>query len=108
VCVAAGVDPATFVEIVRNGGGMAYGTYFERRAARIFAGDFSPTFALALMRKDAGLALDLARAVSVPAPVLEETKRTYDEAMERGWGQEDFSAVTHVVEQRIGRPLSRA
>ncbi len=107
VCVQAGVDPATFVEIVRSGGGMAYGTYFERRAGRIFAGDFSPTFALALMRKDAGLALDLAHAVRVPAPILEETKRAYDEAVERGWGAEDFSAVTHLIEHRIGRPLSR-
>lgn len=107
VCVQSGVDPATFVAIVRSGGGMAYGTYFERRATRIFDGDFSPTFALALMRKDAGLALDLARAVNVPAPILEETTRTYDEAMERGWGQEDFSAVTHVIEQRMGRALSR-
>ncbi|MEK7447077.1 MAG: NAD-binding protein [candidate division NC10 bacterium] len=91
---------------MRNGGGMAYGTYFERRAGRIFSSDFSPTFALELVRKDAGLALDLARAVSVPAPILEEAKRTYDEAAERGWGQEDFSAVTHVIETRIGRRLS--
>ena len=106
VCVKAGVDPDTFYEIVRNGGGMAYGTYFERRARRILDGDFSPTFTLALMRKDAGLALDLARAVRVPAPILEEAKRTYDEAAERGWGQEDFSAVTHVIETRIGRRLS--
>jgi 3-hydroxyisobutyrate dehydrogenase len=105
-CVRSGVDPATFYEVVRSGGGMAYGTYFERRAKRIFDGDFSPTFMLELMRKDAGLALDLARSVKVPAPILEETKRTYDEAVEAGWGREDFSAVTHVVERRIGRALS--
>ena len=59
-----------------------------------------------LMRKDAGLALDLARSVKVPAPMLEETKRTYDEAVDAGWGTEDFSAVTHVIENRIGRRLS--
>ena len=61
-----------------------------------------------LMRKDAGLALDLAHASKVPAPMLEETKRTYDEAVEKGWGREDFSAVTHVIERRIGRKLSKA
>ncbi|OGK96533.1 MAG: hypothetical protein A3I14_08995 [Candidatus Rokubacteria bacterium RIFCSPLOWO2_02_FULL_73_56] len=106
VCVASGVDRATFYEVVRSGGGMAYGTYFERRAQRIFDGDFSPTFMLELMRKDAALALALAEAVKVPAPMLAETKRTYDEAVARGWGKEDFSAVTHVVEHRIGRTLS--
>ena len=107
VVVQAGVDPTTFYEVVRKGGGMAYGTYFERRAKRIFDGDFSPTFIAELMLKDAGLALDLARAAKVPTPILEETKRTYDEEIAKGWGKEDFSAVTHVIEQRIGRKLSK-
>ncbi len=106
ICVQSGVDPTTFYEVVRNGGGMAYGTYFERRAKRIFDGEFSPTFMLELMRKDATLAEALARSVQVPAPMLEETKRTYDEALDSGWGREDFSAVTHVIEKRIGRRLS--
>jgi hypothetical protein len=86
---------------------MAYGTYFERRAKRIFDGEFSPTFMCELMRKDAGLALALAKASHVPTPILDETKRTYDEAVDSGWGKEDFSAVTHVIEKRIGRKLSR-
>ena len=107
VCVQSGVDRDTFYEVVRKGGGMAYGTYFERRVKRIFDGDFSPTFAAELMLKDAGLALDLARSAKVPAPILEETKRTYAEAVENGWGKEDFSAVTHVIEKRIGRKVSK-
>jgi 3-hydroxyisobutyrate dehydrogenase len=107
VCVQSGVDAETFYEVVRNGGGMAFGTYFDRRAKRIIDGEFSPTFMLELMRKDVTLASALARASRVPAPMLEETKRTYDEAVEAGWGKEDFSAVTHVIEKRIGRPLSR-
>ena len=106
VCVQSGVDAGIFYEVVRKGGGMAYGTYFERRARRILDGEFSPTFMLELMRKDAGLALALARSTGVPTPMLEETKRAYDEAVEAGWGREDFSAVTHVIEKRIGRKLS--
>jgi 3-hydroxyisobutyrate dehydrogenase len=86
---------------------MAYGTYFERRARRMLDGDFSPTFMAELMLKDVGLALDLARRSMVPAPLLEETKRAYEEAVSSGWGREDFSAVTHVIEQRIGRKLGR-
>jgi 3-hydroxyisobutyrate dehydrogenase-like beta-hydroxyacid dehydrogenase len=105
-CVRAGVDPDTFYQVVCKGGGMAYGTYWERRAKRVCDGEFSPTFMLQHMRKDATLALDHARAVAVPTPLLEETKRTYDLAMESGWGTQDFSAVTHVIEKRIGRTLS--
>lgn len=107
VCVQSGVDPSVFYDVVCQGGGMAYGRYFERRAKRIFEGEFSPTFMAELMLKDARLALDLAKSVKVPTPMLEETKRTYDEAIASGWGKEDFSAVTHVVEKRIGRKLSR-
>jgi 3-hydroxyisobutyrate dehydrogenase len=106
MAVQAGVDPATFYDVVRKGGGMAFGTYFDRRAKRIFDGEFSPTFMLEHMRKDATLALTLAHAVRVPTPMLEETKRTYDEALDSGWGKEDFSAVTHVIEKRINRRLS--
>jgi 3-hydroxyisobutyrate dehydrogenase-like beta-hydroxyacid dehydrogenase len=86
---------------------MAYGTYFERRAQRIFSGEFSPTFMLDLMRKDVALDSQLARRLRVPTPMLDETLRTYDEASAAGWGREDFSAVTHVIEKRIGRALSR-
>jgi 3-hydroxyisobutyrate dehydrogenase len=106
VCVKSGVDPYVFYDVVMQGGGMAYGRYFERRVKRMLDGDFSPTFAVELMRKDAGLALDQARAAKVPTPMLEETKRTYDEAVQGGWAREDFSGVTHVIEQRIGRKIS--
>ena len=107
VCVQSGVDPYVLYDVVMNGGGMAYGRYFERRVKRMLDGDFSPTFAVELMRKDAGLALDQARAANVPTPLLEETKRTYDAAVDAGWGGEDFSGVTHVIEQRIGRKISQ-
>ncbi len=106
VAVQSGVDPAVFYEVVRSGGGMAYGTYFERRAKRILDGEFAPTFLLELMRKDAGLALQMAEQAHVPTPMLKETKASYDEAVNAGWGKEDFSAVTHVIERRIGRKLS--
>jgi 3-hydroxyisobutyrate dehydrogenase-like beta-hydroxyacid dehydrogenase len=105
-CVKAGVDPLVLYEVVQKGGGMAYGTYWERRARRIVEGEFSPTFMLQHMRKDVTLALEHARGAGVPTPLLEETRRAYDEAMADGWAAQDFSAVSHVVEKRIGRPLS--
>jgi 3-hydroxyisobutyrate dehydrogenase-like beta-hydroxyacid dehydrogenase len=106
-CVQAGVDPYVFYDVVRQGGGMAYSTYFERRARRILDGDFTPTFMAELMLKDVRLALELARRAKVPTPLLEEATRTYEEAVAAGWGREDFSAVTHVIERRIGRRLGR-
>ena len=107
VAVSSGVDPYVFYEVVKNGGGMAYSTYFDRRVKRMLDGDFSPTFTAELMRKDAMLALAQAKALGVPMPILEETKRTYDEAVDSGWAREDLSAVTHVIEKRIGRSVSQ-
>ena len=107
VTVQSGVDPYVLYDVVKNGGGMAYGTYFDRRVKRMLDGEFTPTFAAELMRKDVGLALDQARAVKVPVPFLEETKRAYDAAVAGGWGGEDFSAVTHVIEEKIGRRISQ-
>lgn len=107
VTVQSGVDPSVLYDVVKNGGGMAYGTYFDRRVKRILDGDFTPTFTAELMRKDVGLALEQARAAKVPVPFLEETKRAYDAAVEGGWGRQDFSAVTHVIEQKIGRRVSQ-
>ena len=107
VTVQSGVDPYVLYDVVKNGGGMAYGTYFDRRVKRMLDGEFTPTFAAELMRKDVGLALDQARAAKVPVPFLEETKRAYDAAVAGGWGREDFSAVTHVIEEKIGRRISQ-
>jgi 3-hydroxyisobutyrate dehydrogenase len=107
-CVKAGVDPAVLDEVVRQGGGMAYGTYWERRVRRLLAGELSPTFMLQHMLKDATLAVEHARRVGAPTPLLDETQRTYAEAQAAGWGPLDFSAVTRVIELRIGRPLSGA
>jgi 3-hydroxyisobutyrate dehydrogenase len=107
VTVQSGVDPYVLYDVVKNGGGMAYGTYFDRRVKRMLDGDFSATFAAELMLKDVGLALDQARAANVPAPFLEETKRAYEAAVAGGWGRDDFSAVTHVIEQKIGRKIAQ-
>src|SRR5688572_19582823 len=38
-CVQSGVDPYVFDEVVRSGGGMAFGTYFDRRVRRMLDGD---------------------------------------------------------------------
>jgi 3-hydroxyisobutyrate dehydrogenase len=108
LCVTLGVDPKTYYEVVKNGGGMAYSTYFDRRALRIVEGNFEPTFTAELMLKDVALAARMAGASLAHMPILRATLAAYDETRAKGWGGQDFSAVTHVVEQRFGRPISAA
>jgi 3-hydroxyisobutyrate dehydrogenase-like beta-hydroxyacid dehydrogenase len=103
LCRSLGVDPKTYIDVVRSGGGMAFSTYFDRRAQRVVDGDYSPTFTLELMLKDVGLATKMAGALADKLPILRETLAAYTEGKSGGWGGHDFSAVTHVVEQRAGR-----
>jgi 3-hydroxyisobutyrate dehydrogenase len=103
LCRALGVDPRTYYEVVKNGGGMAYSTYFDRRALRIVEGNFDPTFTLELMQKDVALAAQMAGAHLADMPILRETLAAYSAATERGWSGLDFSGVTHVVAERFGQ-----
>jgi len=106
LCVALGVDPTTYYEVVKNGGGMAYSTYFDRRAMRIIEGNFDPTFTLDLMHKDVTLAARMAGPRLPHMPILNDTLAAFTEGKSGGWGGEDFSGVTHVVEKRFGRKIS--
>ncbi len=106
LCVALGVDPKTYYEVVKNGGGMAYSTYFDRRALRVIEGNFDPTFTLDLMWKDVTLAAAMAGADLSHMPILRETLAAFTEGKSGGWATEDFSGVTHVVERRFGRTIS--
>jgi len=101
LCEKLGVDPRTYYEVVKNGGGMAYSTYFDRRVMRIVNRDYSPTFTLELMLKDVTLATRMAGEAVAHMPILREVLAAYQQGRERGWGDEDFSAVTHVVEDRF-------
>jgi 3-hydroxyisobutyrate dehydrogenase-like beta-hydroxyacid dehydrogenase len=105
LCAALGVDARTYYDVVRQGGGMAFSTYFDRRAMRVVEGDFSPTFTVELMNKDVALAAAMAGPHLRHTPILRETLAAYDEAR-RHWAGEDFSGVTHVIERRFGRAIS--
>jgi len=105
LCVSLGVDPKTYYEVVKNGGGMAYSTYFDRRVLRVLGGDYSPTFTLDLMHKDVSLAAQMAGEHLTEMPILKDTLAAYARAKAEGAGNLDFSAVTSSVTRRFGLKL---
>ena len=106
LCTKLGVDPRTYYDVVCKGGGMAYSTYFDRRAMRVVEGTYDATFTVELMHKDVALAAGMAGADLQHMTILGETLAAYAEARTR-WPTEDFSGVTHVLEQRFGVSVSR-
>jgi 3-hydroxyisobutyrate dehydrogenase-like beta-hydroxyacid dehydrogenase len=101
-----GVDPQTYYEVVRQGGGMAYSTYFDRRVTRVVEGNYDATFTVELMHKDVSLASRMAGDDLAHMPILKETLAAYT-AARATWPGQDFSGVTHVVEDRFGLKVSR-
>ena len=87
---AHGIDPDAFSEAISasSGGSYAFRTTFPR----IKNSDYTPAFTVALMRKDVGLALNLAEGKHLP---LSETTLQYYE-LAREFDGEDSSAVTKV------------
>ncbi|HEY1297688.1 MAG TPA: NAD(P)-dependent oxidoreductase [Chloroflexota bacterium] len=98
----AGIQPERLLEAIRGGaygrGGGGVGPGLERTTLR---GDWDrPRFALALARKDLGLATDLAHEFGVPMPLAAMAEQALIECLNRGWGGKDMTAAFALQEER--------
>ena len=89
----AGIQPEKLLEAIRGGaygrGGGGVGPSMDR-----------PRFALALARKDLGLATDLASEFGVPMPLAAVAEQALIECVNRGWGGKDMTAAFALQEDR--------
>ena len=72
---------------------------------KIFKGDDTPGFSIALQNKDVNLALQLAESVGAPLDLGDATKACFASMIERGYGDKDFSANFAAVCEKAGVPL---
>jgi 3-hydroxyisobutyrate dehydrogenase len=98
----AGIQPERLLEAIRGGvygrGGGGVGPSLEQTSLQ---GNWDqPRFALALARKDLGLATTLASEFSVPMPLAAVAEQLLVECMNRGWGTKDMTAAWAVQEER--------
>lgn len=104
--VKAGVDVAALRKVLQEG---AFGQgHFLNHAIeeRVFARKWEPaSFALALSRKDLGLATELAREYDVPMSIAAIAEQEMIEALGRGWGDLDSSIFFRLQEERAGVEL---
>jgi 3-hydroxyisobutyrate dehydrogenase len=101
--VKAGVEAEAVWEGLRRGalGRMHY--LHEGMPKTVFRGEYDPPmFALALARKDIGLATELAREFDVPLPMTNLAEQIAIEAMNRGWGGLDNNVVFRLQEEAAG------
>jgi 3-hydroxyisobutyrate dehydrogenase-like beta-hydroxyacid dehydrogenase len=88
---ANGVPSQSFFELI-------LGTLFDSRpyrtySANISAGTYEPGFKAALGLKDLRLAIQAASAANRTLPMLEATRARMQDAVNAGWGEQDWSAM---------------
>lgn len=98
----AGIAPEKLLEAIRGGAyGRSQGSIGPNMEKTILRGDWdTPRFALALARKDMGLATDLASEFGVPMPLAAVAEQGLIECLNRGWGNKDMTATWALQEDR--------
>lgn len=106
--VKAGVEPEALWECVRRGALGRMSGLHEGIARTVFRGQFEPaSFALALSRKDIGLATELGKEFNVPMPVANLAEQIAIQGMNRGWGDKD-SSITFLLQEEMAGVEVRA
>lgn len=70
---------------------------FDGVGPAVLAGDYSPSFALKLMQKDARLIQSFAKTLAAPVPSVDAAAGYIDAAIEAGWSEENASALIKAV-----------
>lgn len=95
----AGLDTERLLEVVQKSSGAAYAGLAKLLLGRGFDDAF---FQLALAEKDVALALDSARSLGVPMPVVDAAHGTYARALAMGLGGKLFAATLLAIEDAAG------
>ena len=70
---------------------------FHLKGRAMARGDFSRSLALKYVHEQLHMVMNAARLVGLKLPAAEAASKVYEEAVEAGWGEEDFSAVIKVL-----------
>ena len=85
LCKRLGLDVTKFIDVVIEAGGLGCSKYFEAYALPAAQGTDSGGGRLHIGAKDAALARDLARQMSLDLPILEAAADAFAAAMDAGW-----------------------
>jgi 3-hydroxyisobutyrate dehydrogenase len=102
LAVKLGADPKTLYEVLKVSAGGSW--MLENRMPNyILKGDFSqPGFALDLLRKDVGLAVESGKGEKVPMLLSSQVFQALTWASAAGQGTKDFSSLVEVLEELVG------
>lgn len=96
ICEATGVDPGLFIGIVRECGGIGQSSVFDRFADDMAARRDSGEGRLRIAAKDMHSVVNLAASANISAPLMVETDRQYERAMQEGMGEQQFTDIIQI------------
>jgi 3-hydroxyisobutyrate dehydrogenase-like beta-hydroxyacid dehydrogenase len=96
----AGLDPQILLDVLVSG--AAESDLLKQRGKDMLAGNFAAKGALWIAAKDLGLALQSAKELGVALPMGGLYQQLLISAMNRGWDQEDATAVMRIYEELAG------
>ncbi len=99
--VKAGVEARTALETLNTSSGRSFVSE-TLVPERVLTGTFPNTFRLALLHKDAGIAVDLLRQLGVDGPVLALAHELYGRARQALGEGADYLEAIRLVEQQAG------
>lgn len=95
------VDPAQFHDVMANS--LFAGPVFQNYGAAMISQKFEPAgFELKLGLKDVELAREAAQDLDMTMPLADLVSRHFEEAMEKGMGEKDWSAISAHIAQKAG------
>jgi 3-hydroxyisobutyrate dehydrogenase-like beta-hydroxyacid dehydrogenase len=96
----AGLDLNTVMEVVKVADFRS--PLLVSNGQNILKRDFSPSFALKLMLKDAGLIEKFAESLKSPTPALRVARKNLESAVTFGFGEENACALIKALEKEAG------
>jgi 3-hydroxyisobutyrate dehydrogenase len=100
-----GLDPEAMVDVLNVSTGMSWVAQTHIRQ-RVISRRFDDPFKLALMVKDIGIAMALARATATPAPLSEQAERMWRAAAAAASPDASVSELVRWVERASGTEIS--
>jgi 3-hydroxyisobutyrate dehydrogenase len=96
----AGLDMDKVLQAI--GGGAAASWVLQNRGRNVIENDYPLGFRLSLHHKDLNIALETARELGVTLPATALVAQMENGLLERGFGDDDISAIARVIREQSG------
>lgn len=91
-----GIPLDLFMQVLRRSSLYAY--HFDKKLDRMWGENYiNPTFPLRLLYKDVNLMVEEGLEVGLEVDALKALSHLLEKAMERGWAEKDYTAITSII-----------